>query len=45
MVLSGVLVPTDESKIFNLQHAGGIIGVEYEELLHGNGQMRLLDSV
>ena len=37
------------AKIFNLQHAcacrGGTIGVEYQELLHGNGPIRLLDFV
>ena len=33
--------------MFNLActRRGGIIGVEYQELLHGNGQIRLLDSV
>ena len=39
---------TDELASCNLQmrtRRGGIIGVEYQELLHGNGPIRLLDSV
>ena len=47
-MLSGVLVSTDElasvpkSLIYSMRVQGW---VEYQELLHGNGPIRLLDSV